>query len=146
VTDSAYTKTVSAFPDDKIASNRRIVLLTTDTFIVYSSFDIIIDNLKKFIAEYDVEEDKNLLNKFLNTSKSLEGNLQDIRKDEKLKSRLDFRTADLLECAMCVVYNKVSKSCEKQITMTTYIKNWWNGKRFSSLNNQIIMDIRTGAY
>jgi hypothetical protein len=80
VTDSAYTKTVSAFPDDKIASNRRIVLLTTDTFIVYSSFDIIIDNLKKFIAEYDVEEDKNLLNKFLNTSKSLEGNLQDIRK------------------------------------------------------------------
>jgi hypothetical protein len=146
VTDSAYTKTISVLSKDKIRLNKRISLLVSDSFVVYSTFDIVVDNLKKFIKEYDVEEDRELLKKFFDTSKSLEKHLQDIQNDNRLKSRLEFRTADLLENGKCIVYNKVTKTYESQVTITNYRKNWWTGKKFCSLNNQTILDIRTGAY
>ena len=83
--DTAWSKTISLPDSDFIKAKKRLALFASDSFIIYSSFDIVVDNIQKFIRKYDVEEDKWLLKKFFNTSKSLEKNLADIQK-EKLVS------------------------------------------------------------
>ena len=144
--DSSWTTKVSLKTDDFIKSKKRIPLFESDTFTVYSTFDLVVTNIKKFIDEHEVEEDKLLLDKFFNTSKSFDRNLEDIQNDKVLKSRLDFRTAELIQRRECLVYNKISKKFEAMIFVTNYIKNWWTGIRFSTQSNQQIMDLVTGAF
>lgn len=132
--------------DGYIKPKKRIPLFESDTFTVYSSLDLVVANIKKFNDEHEVEEDKLLLDKFFNTSKSLDRNLEDIQNDTVLKSRLQFRTAELIQNRECLVYNKISKKFETMIFVTNYIKNWWTGIRFSTQSNQHIMDLRTGAF
>jgi hypothetical protein len=146
IQDSSWTKKISLQTNGFIKPKMRIPLFETDTFTVYSTFDFVVANIKRFGDEYAVEEDKLLLDKFFNTSKSLDRNLEDIQNDRVLKSRLQFRTADLIQNRECLVYNKMSKKFETMILVTNYIKNWWTGIRFSTQSNQQIMDIRTGAF
>jgi hypothetical protein len=144
--DTAWSKTISLPDSDFIKAKKRLALFASDSFIIYSSFDIVVDNIQKFIRKYDVEEDKWLLKKFFNTSKSLEKNLADIQKDDVLKARLNYRTADLIQTRKCLIYNVTSKKFESQVIITNYIKNWWNGIKFSTQVNQTIMDLETGAF
>jgi hypothetical protein len=131
---------------DYIKPKKRIPLFESDTFAVYSNFNLVVDNIKNFIKEYEVEDDSLLLAKFFNTAKSLEKNLEDIKSDKVLKFRLDFRTAELIQKGKCLVYNKISKAFETKIFVTNYIKNWWTGIRFSNQANHQIFDLRTGAF
>ena len=146
IRDSSWTKEIILQTDNFIKPKKRIPLFESDTFTVYSTFDLVVTNIKKFSEEYGVEEDKLLLDKFFNTTKSFERNLQDIQNDPVLKSRLQFRTADLIQKRECLVYNKISKKFESMIFVTNYIKNWWTGLRFSTQSNQQILDLRTGAF
>lgn len=146
LTDSAVHKNISLLSKEKIRPNKRIILLDNNSFTVYSTFDLVVENLKNFINLHDIEEDKELLNKFFNTAKSFERNMQDIQNDPKLKGRLEFRTVDLLEQGKCIVYNKTNKTYVSQVLRSKYTKDWWTGIRFSTIDNQTIMDIRTGAY
>lgn len=133
-------------PGSFIKSKKRIPLFESDTFTVYSTFDLVVTNIKKFIDENEVEEDKILLDKFFNTSKSFDRNLTDIQNDKVLKSRLDFRTVELIQRRECLVYNKISKKFETMIFVTNYIKNWWTGIRLSTQSSLQIMDLVTGAF
>ena len=146
IRDSSWTKEVSLQTGSFIKSKKRIPLFESDTFIVYSTFNLVVTNIQKFIDEHEVQEDKLLLDKFFNTSKSFDRNLEDIQNDQVLKSRLDFRTAELIQRRECLVYNKMAKKFETMILVTNYIKNWWTGIRFSTQSNQQIMDIITGAF
>src|SRR5688572_21487882 len=104
--DSTWTTEISLHGGEFIKSKRRIPLFDSDTFTVYSNFNLLVDNIKDFINEHEVEDDRLLLDKFFNTAKSLERNLEDIQNDKILKSRLDFRTAELIQKRKCLVYNK----------------------------------------
>jgi hypothetical protein len=144
--DSTWTKEVSLYEGDYIKSKKRISLFDSDTFTVYSTFNIVVENIKDFIHEHEIDEDKLLLGKFFNTAKSLDRNLVDIQNDKILKSRLDFRIAELIQRKKCLVYNKMSKTFESKIFVTNYIKSWWTGIRFTTLTNLQIMDLVTGAF
>jgi hypothetical protein len=146
ICDTSWITEVSLRPDAFIKSMKRIPIFESDTFIVYSTFDLVITNIKKHIVEHEVEEDKLLLAKFFNTSKSFDRNLKDIQDDKILKSRLDFRTAELIQRRECLVYNKMSEKFETTIFVTNYIKNWWTGIRFSTESSLQIMDLVTGAF
>lgn len=146
LTDTAAQKSILLLSKSDIKPNKRLILAESDSFIIYSTFALTAENLKGFIAEYDVEEDKELQTKLSNTAKSLEQNMQDIQSDPKLKGRLEFRTVDLLEQGKCIVYNKIEKTYVRQVLRRKYIKNWWTGIRFSTSDNQTIIDIRTGAF
>jgi hypothetical protein len=146
IRDTSWITQISLQPDGFIKSKRRIPLFESDTFTVYSTFDLVVTNIKKHIDEYEVEEDKLLLDKFFNTSKSFDRNLRDVQDDKVLKSRLDFRTAELIQRRECLVYNKMSKKFETILFVTNYIENWWTGIRFSTESNLQIMDLVTGAF
>jgi hypothetical protein len=133
-------------PSNYIKSKERVSIFESDTFIIYSTFNIVEDNIKKFIKKNDVEEDKLLLNKFVNIEISLDKRLVGIKNDLVLSSRLNFRTAELIQKRKCLVYNKVSKAFERKLFVTNYITNWWAGIRFSTQTGQLIMDLRTGAF
>jgi hypothetical protein len=45
-----------------------------------------------------------------------------------------------------LIYNKTGKAFERRVLLTTYIKNWWSGVRLSTKSNEIIIDLRTGAF
>lgn len=146
LTDTAAKKTIPLLFKSDIKPNKRLILAENDSFVVYSTIALTAKNLKGFIAEYDIEEDKQLQSKLFNTAKSLEQNMLDIQSNPKLKGRLEFRTADLLEKGYCIVYNKIEKTYVSQIRRSKYNKDWWTGIRFSTINNQTIVDIRTGAF
>jgi hypothetical protein len=146
LTDSTVQKTISLLSKVDIKPKKRIILSNNNSFTVYSTIDLTVENLKNFIVEHDIEEDKELQGRLFNTAKSFERNMQDIKNDPKLKRRLEFRTVDLLEQGKCIVYNKISKTYVSQVLRTKYIKEWWTGIRFSTLDNQTIIDIRTGAF
>src|SRR5688500_2042562 len=97
IRDSSWTKGVTLQTGSFIRPKKRIPLFESDTFDIYSSFDLVVTNIKTFIDEHEVEWDKLLLDKFFNTSKSFDKNLEDIKNDQLLKSRLDFRTAELIQ-------------------------------------------------
>lgn len=146
IRNTSWTKEVSLRNGDFIKSKKRIPLFDSDTFTVYSTFDLVVANIKEFIDEHEIEEDKLLLNKFFNTSESLDRNLEDIQNNKVLKTRLDFRTAELIQRRECLVYNKISKSFESMVFVTNYIKNWWTGIQFSTQANLQIMNLVTGAF
>lgn len=146
IRDSSWTTEVSLQPGAFIKPKKRVPLFDSNSFTVYSTFDLVVTNIKKFIDEYEVVEDKLLLKKFLNTSKSFDRNLDDIQNDNLLKSRLDFRTAELIQSRGCLVYNKISKEFENMVFVVNYIKNKRTGIRFLTKTNQQIMDIETGAF
>jgi hypothetical protein len=144
--DSSWTKEISLQTGDFIKPKKRIPIFESDTFTVYSTFDLVTTHIKKFIDEHQIKEDKILLKMFFNTSKSLDRNLEDIQNSKILKSRLDFRTAELIQRQECLIYNKKSRKFETMIFVTNYIKNWWTGIRFSTPSNQQVMDLVTGAF
>lgn len=146
LTDTAAQKSILLLSKSDIEPNKRLMLAENDSFIIYSTFALAAKNLKDFIAEYDIEEDKELQTKLFNTAKSLKRNMQDIQSNPRLKGRLEFRTVDLLEHGKCIVYNKIEKTYVSQVRRTRYTKDWWTGIRFSTLDNETIMDIRTGDF
>jgi hypothetical protein len=146
LTDIATQKSIRLLSKSDIKPNKRFILAENDSFIIYSTFALTAKNLRDFIAEYDIKEDKELRTKLFNTAKSLERNMQDIQSDPRLKGRLEFRTVDLLEQGKCIVYNKIEKTYVSQVIRTKYTKDWWTGIRFSTLDDETILDIRTGAF
>ena len=146
LTDTTAQKSIRLLSKSDIKPNKRLILVENDSFIIYSTFDLTTKNLKSFIAEYDIEEDKELQVKLFNTAKSLERNMRNIHSDPRLKGRLEFRTIDLLEQGKCIVYNKIEKTYVSQVLRTKYSKDWWTGIKFSTLDKEKIMDIRTGAF
>ena len=144
--DTILNQYVFSLPIDLIQPKNRIILFQNDSFIIYSTFNSTVANLKRFIDSHEIEEDKELLSKIFSTSKSLERNLQDIQNDPKLKSRLEFRIIELLEEGKCIVYDKPNKKYLNQICRSDYIEKWGSGIKFSTLEDKIIMNIRTGAF
>jgi hypothetical protein len=55
--DSTWTKEVGLSGSNHIKPKKRVLLLESDTFAVYSTFNLVIKNIKSFIKEHDVIED-----------------------------------------------------------------------------------------
>jgi hypothetical protein len=146
IRDTSWLTEISLRTDAFIKPKKRIPIFDSPTFSVYSTFDLVVTSIKMHIDEHDVEEDKLLLKKFFNTSKSFDRNLKDIQDDQVLKSRLAFRTVQLIQQRECLIYNKISKKFESKVIVTNYIKNWNTGIRFSTESALQIMDIITGSF
>jgi hypothetical protein len=105
-----------------------------------------VTSIREHIKNFEVKDDIELLNNLLDQSNTLRLNLDAINNDIVLKSRLNFRTVELIQERKCMVYNKIEESFESVVFMTDYIQNWWSGIRISTQTNQVIIDVRTGAF
>jgi|SRR5690606_4922274 len=144
--DTAWTKEIILPESQLIDSSNRILLFETDTFSVYSRLEVVVTSIREHIKNFEVEDDTELLNNLLDPSNSLRLNLDAINNNIVLKSRLNFRIVELIQERKCLVYNKIEESLETVVFVTDYIQNWWTGIRISTQTNQVIIDVRTGAF
>jgi hypothetical protein len=146
IRDTTWTKELQLQASNFIKPNKRIALFESDSFIIYSTFDLVVGKIKESINENDIEEDSLLLNMFFNTSRSLDRNIKEIQSNKILKTYLDFKIADLLRRRQCLVYNKISKEFETKIFVIDYVKNSWKGIMFLNGANQEIFDLLVGVF
>lgn len=143
--DSVWTKEIS-IPGDRHIKKTHIPLFETDSFIVYSTYRQLVKNIRQFIHEHDVGNDKLLLNELLANKNSLSKKLAAIQANDLLQSRLMFRTGDLQQEKKCLVYNKITRNLESKLVVTEYIKNWFTGIAFFTPAGEKIMDLVTGVF
>jgi hypothetical protein len=141
---SANTIQLSGYVLRKKAS--KVKLVDTDTLIVWTSYGLVIKSLKHHIKKWEVDEDKALLKHLQSSSKSLAKKMDEINANPVLKSRLEFRTIDILRSGKCEVYNKVLKQNETQVACIDYWKKWWTGVKFLTSKNTLVIDVRTGSF
>jgi hypothetical protein len=115
-----YKDTTILSSDSTILKKDRIVILReTDSFTLFTSYVIFQDNLKKFIKEYGVDWDKDLLGKLQKRQERIIW-ASKVANTPLAVSRVDFRTAELLQNGKCLVYNKLTKKLARTITIKFY--------------------------
>ncbi len=124
---------------------RIIVLIETDTFLVFTTYNLFIDNCKKYIKEHNIKGDKVLLKRF-KADKSKIIYADSLTKNDMNKSRLLFRKADLFDSGQCLVYNKKIKSLEKFIELEIYYTPFVSGRRIIISNKYLILETVDGVY
>ena len=113
VPDTTRTIEILLPQSNFIKAIERISLFESDSFIIYTSFDILVKNFKNFIKENAVKEDLEILRILVDNSKPLSTNLKEIQNDQEMKSRLDYRTADLLlkrKCGINLIFDQIDCS------------------------------------
>ncbi len=126
-------------------NSRTVILMETDTFIVFTTFKLFVDNCKQFIKEHDLDWDKDLL-KLFTADNSIIIYADSLTKTNMNKSRLIFRMADLLESGQCLVYNKHKKLLEKLVDIETYTTSFVNGRSIRNKDKQLILETVDGVY
>jgi len=125
--------------------SRTVILMKTDTFTVLTTYKIFIDNCYKFIKEYDLDWDKELIDIFLrDTTKIIYA--EKITGSSMQKSRLIFRISSLLEKGNCLVYNNFTKKLERKIITEKYITQFVIGKQFKTSDNWLILKTVDGVF
>jgi hypothetical protein len=115
-------------------------------FKIFADYKKLISSLKSHIKAYDIEEDKNLLKQLQHRSKTIKQRIDAVKSDPVLKSRLAFRTMDLLKTGKCIIQNRISGANESNMILQDYQKKWWTGTRFLTVDAQIVFDVTTGAF
>ena len=141
------TNTVKNLLDSALItqSNRTVILMETDTFLLLTTYKLFKDNCKLFIKEYDLDWDRDLLKLFIgNKSKIIYAD--SITKTAMNKSRLIFRMADLLESGNCLVYNKKKKRLEKTVATEIYSTKFITGRAFMTKENFLIFKTEDGVF
>ena len=93
-------------------TDKKVILYTNDPVKVIVSYPALMNNLEKFIKEYDLSADKTLRTELLSLASSNDTiDVENIIKDNKLQERLSFRLAELLEKGEATILN--SRSNEK---------------------------------
>lgn len=141
-----YGDTIYLADSAILNSNSKIIIFYDDEkYCVFSTQNLLLINLKKWIKKYDIDWDKDLLKLLENENKdiiylnSLEDSLQQ-------KSRLVFRWADLMENKKCLIYNKETKILEKKIRIEHFLERNNKGKNYKLLNDDLILKLYTGSY
>jgi hypothetical protein len=146
IPDTSWTRELHLKTPSSIKPHKRISLFESESFIVYSTFNLVVAKIKESMDQNNVEEDSLLLNMFFNTSRSLDRNIKQIQSDRILKFYLDFKTVDLLKQKKCLVYNKISKRFETKIFVVNYVKKSRKGVKFLNESNQQILDLLTAVF
>jgi|GEM_PF-6879997 len=126
-------------------NSRTVILMENETFIVFTTYKLFVDNCKLFIKEHDLDWDKDLLKLFTaDNSKIIYAD--SLTKTNMNKSRLIFRMADLLESGQCLVYNKQKKLLEKLVDTEIYTTSFVNGRRIKTKEKYLILETVDGVY
>lgn len=123
-----------------------VVLYESPTFTVSSDYASIISSLKSHVKAHDIDWDKKLLRQLQDRAKTPKQRIAAAQSDPQLKSRLAFRTMDLLKLGKCVVRNQANGVTEARLIHQDYQKKWWTGTRFLTLDGHLVFDIQTGAF
>lgn len=90
-------------------SINNIILLETDTFVVFTSTKAFENHFEKWVSEHkDIPEDDLLFKTIIKNLSSKNNNAYETDGKMKLLNRLNYRTADLLEEGNAYVHNKLS--------------------------------------
>jgi hypothetical protein len=116
------------------------------SFRVFVEYKSLISSLKSHIKAYDLDEDKNLLKQLKDRSKTIMQRIDAIQSNPVFKSRLAFRTMNLMKAGKCIVLNRVSGANESYLIHQDYQKKWWTGTRFLTEDGHIVLDVTTGAF
>ena len=93
-------------------TDTKVILYSYESVEVIVSYNAAMSNLEAFIEGYDLPDDKKLRKELLSTASSKDTiNVENIIQDDKLRERLSFRLAELLEKGEATVLN--SRTNEK---------------------------------
>lgn len=127
------------------SNSKIIVFFDNEKYSVFSSQNLLLINLKKWIKKYDIDWDKDLL-------KLLENENKDIIYIDSLdytllqKSRIEFRWANLMENKKCLIYNKGNKLLEKKIRIEHFLERNNKGENYKLLNEDLILKLYTSSF
>lgn len=126
-------------------NERLFILMETDSFTVVTTEKFLMKDCKDWIKKYNIDWDKELLSS-LEKEKSQVVHADSLTESAKIKSRLKFRIASLLEKGNCIVYNKQRRKLEKLVSSEYYQTQYINGRAFKTKQNWIILKIVDGIY
>ncbi|NLE62845.1 MAG: hypothetical protein GX612_03290 [Bacteroidales bacterium] len=127
------------------SNSKIIVFYDNEKYSIFSSQNLLLINLKKWIKKYDIDWDKDLLKLLENENKDIIY-LDSLDYTLKQKSRLVYRWADLMENKKCLIYNKETKILEKKIRIEHFLERNYEGKNYKLLNEDLILKLYTGVY
>ncbi|WP_291133253.1 hypothetical protein [Flavobacterium sp. UBA7682] len=126
-------------------NERLFILMETDSFTVVTTENFLMKDCKDWIKKHNIDWDKQLLNS-LAKEKSKIVHADSLTESAKVKSRLKFRIASLLEKGKCLVYNKQKRKLEKYTSSEYYRTEYVDGRTFKTKQNWIIFKIVDGVY
>lgn len=139
--DSSYFKKVKPF-----------TLVTTDSFIISSSYQIFISHIKNRIKKYDSPNDRMLLNEYDKTYDKTYDKIYDdgeviSPRLELIKQQLEYITVELIVKGKCLIFNRISNKLERKITSIRYVEKGYISKnRIENLSHKNVLDIITGFF
>ncbi|MEJ2355457.1 MAG: hypothetical protein P8Y62_06130 [candidate division WOR-3 bacterium] len=91
-------------------TDTKVILYSCEQVKVIVSYNALMSNLEEFIKGYDLPADKNLRTELLSMASSKDTiNVENIIQDNKLRERLSFRLAELLEKGEATILDSNSK-------------------------------------
>lgn len=127
------------------SNSKIIVFYDNEKYSVFSSQDLLLINLKKWIKKHDIDSDKDLLKLLENENKDIVY-LDSLDYTLHQKRRLQFRWADLMENKKCLIYNKENKLLEKKIRIEHFLERNNKGENYKLLNEDLILKLYTGSF
>lgn len=124
-------------------SSKSIVLLESDSLIVYTSKESFDNIFKKWFEEhknndYVLNHDKPLYDKIYEHYSDKPVNAYKIAEELACTERLNYKTADLLELQQAFIYNKLNKENETVIVSEFSIPNHIAGRIFKVKDKTIL--------
>jgi hypothetical protein len=143
---SNKSKTISL--DSTIIKKRykTILLMENDTFSIFTTYQIFIENCENWINKHNIEWDKDLLSLITKDKSSYMIDANKIIKTNKQKSRLMFRISDLIEAGNCNVFNRITKKKERAIDIEYFQTKFVYGRRFWTSDKILIFEIIDGVF
>jgi len=105
-----------------INNDKVLILFEDNDVIVKTSLSLFEDNMKQWLEDRSyLNDDKTLLDKIILASKDNDTiNAEKIAEENKLKDRLQYRIADMLESGNCLIVDKKTTKPLTEIKVQTY--------------------------
>ena len=141
-----YGDTINLADSTILNSDSKIIIFSNnDKYCVFSSQDLLLLALNKWIEKHDIDWDKNLL-ELLENQKEDTICVDSLAFTGNLKDRIYFQWAALMENKECLIYNKENAMLEKKIRIEHFLENNHTGKNYKLLNDDLILKLYTGVY
>lgn len=138
-----YKEAMITTQDSSIIANgaRLLIFRQSGKYILFTTCNLFQQDLKEFISEYHISWDRELLAQMKHqTDNPLIAD--EIAQTPLAKMRVDLRVASLLQQGKCLVYNKQTKTLERNIVVKWYRsgkKCIAEGKIFYVRNSEILV-------
>ena len=124
-------------------NEKYLVLKETDTFKIVTAERTLFKNCEKFIKAHNIDFDKQLLN-VLKANNEI--HLDSLEMTPKLKSRLMFRIASLIEEGNCLVLNKQNRKLERSMIIENYLIENIKGRKFKTEHKTLVLKTVDGIF